>query len=75
MINEVNMEVISTISNIIIWVYVIAIIPAIFFTYMQEKSGMKVQNAPNKFIGIIHHFITVWLIVPFFFIKLLNNRS
>lgn len=69
------MNAISTVSAIIILGYVISIIPAIFFTYMQEKEGMKVQNAPNKLTGIIHHFITIWLIVPFFFVYYFMNKN
>lgn len=69
------MNVINTLSTIIVLGYAISIIPAIFFTYMQEKEGMKVQNAPNRLIGIIHHFITVWLIVPFFFVNYFMSKN
>lgn len=66
---------IKLISSIIIWVYIIAIIPAVYFTYRQEKSGMKINDAPNKVLGIIFHFITVWLIVPYFFINLIFKKK
>lgn len=61
-------------SKIIIWAYIITIIPAIFFTYQQEKAGMKIQDAPNRLIGIIYHFFTVWIIIPFFFYHFFKNN-
>lgn len=69
------MTLITFISKIVIVVYIIAIIPAIFFTYKQEKLGMKIQDAPNKFLGIIYHFISIWLIIPFFFYHFIKNNK
>lgn len=69
------MNTVNIISSIIFWIYGIAVIPAIFFTYKQEKAGMKIQDAPNRFIGIIFHFITVWLIVPFFFFNYFKKNK
>lgn len=69
------MTLMAFISRVIIVAYVIAIIPAIFFTYHQEKLGMRIQDAPNRFLGIIYHFLTVWLITPFFFYYFFKNNK
>lgn len=55
--------------------YVLCIFPAIFFTYHREKQGFKIQNAPNRLLGILYHFIKVWLITPFFIYKYINNLN
>lgn len=69
------MTLITFISKVVVVVYIISIIPAIFFTYEQEKLGMKIQDTPNKFLGIVYHFISVWLITPFFFYNLFKNNK
>lgn len=58
----------------IVVIYVICILPALFFTYIQEKAGMKIQDAPNKWLGILYHFITIWLVMPLFFYKLITKN-
>lgn len=66
---------ISNITDIlglaVIWIYTICVIPAVLFTYMQEKSGMKIEDAPNKWLGILYHFLTVWIIMPVFIYTLI----
>lgn len=66
---------ISNITDIlglaVIWIYTICVIPAVLFTYMQEKSGMKIEDAPNKGLGILYHFLTVWIIMPVFIYTLI----
>ena len=67
------MKTLELILNIIIWVYGICFIPAVIFTYSQERMGMVIKDAPNRLLGIIFHFLTVWLIVPGFLIRYLTN--
>lgn len=71
------MTVVSFLSKAVIVVYIISIIPAILFTYHQEKNGMKIQDAPNRLLGIIYHFFTIWIIIPFFFYHFFfkNNKK
>lgn len=59
--------------RIVSWVFIIAYlisIPfSIFFVIAQRKMGMKIEGAPNQFMGILFQFLTVWLITPVFLVK------
>jgi hypothetical protein len=58
----------------IIMIYAICILPALFFTYIQERLGMKIEDAPNKWLGILYHFLTVWVVMPLFFYRLVTKN-
>ena len=58
----------------IIMIYAICILPAFFFTYIQERLGMKIEDAPNKWLGILYHFLTVWVVMPLFFYRLVTKN-
>lgn len=68
------MNVIHIISTVIFWIYGISFIPAILFTYYQEVNNMKIEDAPNRFLGLVFHFLTVWFITPFFFFHMISKR-
>lgn len=59
---------ISMITTIVLVVYAVAIIPAIYFTYHMYNDGVKV-NSTSKVLSIIYTFISIWLIIPFFYLK------
>lgn len=61
-------------GTVFIIIYVICILPALFFTYIQEKAGMKIEDAPNKWLGILYHFLTVWVVMPLFFYRLVTKN-
>lgn len=60
---------------VIIMIYAICILPALFFTYIQERLGMKIEDAPNKWLGILYHFLTVWIIMPMFIFTLITKSK
>lgn len=59
---------ISIITTVVLVVYAVAIIPAIYFTYHMYNTGLKV-NSTSRILSIIYTFISIWLIVPFFYLK------
>lgn len=66
------MVVVSTTLKIVFWVYILCIPLALYFTYQQEKMDMKIKDAPNRVLGLIYHFLTVWFITPLFILKVLK---
>lgn len=66
---EELVPVIGIICQIIKLIYMIHLPAAIIITHQQRKMGMKIDNAPNKWLGIIFQLITVWAILPIYTIK------
>ena len=67
------MEILRIIAIVVIGIYAICFLPAVFFTREQEKTGMRIESAPNRLLGLIFHFLTVWVIMPGFIVHQIIN--
>lgn len=64
-------QVLVTVVNVATVIYLICLIPAIIFTRDMIRRDMTIDDAPNKVLGCIFHFITAWAITPWFFVYLI----
>lgn len=64
----------QTICKIVLWIYLICLPISLILTVIREYQNYKIKDAPNKVLGFIYHFITVWLITPFFVVYLVTNK-
>lgn len=64
----------QTVCKIVLWIYLICLPISLILTVIREYQNYKVKDAPNKVLGFIYHFITVWLITPFFVVHLVTNK-
>nr|DAW38415.1 MAG TPA: hypothetical protein [Caudoviricetes sp.] len=64
----------QTICKIVFWIYLICLPISLILTVIREYQSYKIKDAPNKVLGFIYHFITVWLITPFFVVHLVTNK-
>lgn len=64
----------QTVCKIVLWIYLICLPISLILTVIREYQNYKIKDAPNKVLGFIYHFITVWLITPFFVVHLVINK-
>lgn len=69
--DNMMMDQVSIICSILIGIY-LGILPlAILLTILRERMGIRSNDAPNRFLGILFHFITVWWITPVYFVLMI----
>lgn len=64
----------QTLCKVVLWIYIICLPISLILTVIREYQDYKINDAPNKVLGFIYHFITVWLITPFFVVHLVTNK-
>lgn len=67
-------SVLCIMARVMLILYAISFPMAIILLVLREGQNIHTEDAPNPFIGILFHFITIWAICPFFLVYLIINK-